>query len=275
MKKQDEAAKMPIKMQARASGRGAPLVLVPGGLTGWASWEPFVEQLSGSHRVLSVQLLAVQYGLEDRPLPAEYSVKTESGALLAALTEADVQKPADIVAWSYGALISLDYALDHIERIRTLTLIEPPALWVLHASGYMDEELRAHEALVRSFHGDVSEDQLAEFLCTVGICPPGKTARDLPQWANWVKYKQSLRQGPAVPEHKDDPRRLRTLQRPVLLVKGTGSAGFLHRIIDLLAAELPDARVVEMPGGHTPHIVSRDRFFRETASFHRGSTSGG
>jgi hypothetical protein len=38
----DKKAAGPLKMKARVTGEGAPLVLVPGGLTGWASWEPFV-----------------------------------------------------------------------------------------------------------------------------------------------------------------------------------------------------------------------------------------
>jgi pimeloyl-ACP methyl ester carboxylesterase len=174
----DEAAAGSIKMQARVTGSGAPLVLVAGGLTGWASWEPF-----------------------------------------------------DLVAWSFGGLVSLDYALDHGERVR--------------------------------------------FLEEVGMRPPGMDIRDLPQWTGWLPYRRSLRNGPAVVDHSDDPRRLRSLRRPVLLVKGTGSATFHHQIGDLLAAELPEALVVEMPGGHAPHIVSRDRFLRELARFHEGGTHGG
>ena len=34
----------------------------------------------------------------------------------------------------HGAVITLDYALGHPERVRTLTLIEPPALWALKAT---------------------------------------------------------------------------------------------------------------------------------------------
>jgi pimeloyl-ACP methyl ester carboxylesterase len=118
-----------LKMQCEVKGEGNPIVLVGGGLTGWKSWEPFVEIFNAKQRkVILVQLISVQYGLEDRPLPDGYSVKIESGALAATLDSLSFTTPVDIVAWSFGAFTSLDYALDHPDQIRSLTLIEPPAM---------------------------------------------------------------------------------------------------------------------------------------------------
>ena len=72
-----------MKMLAKVTGKGPPLVLVPGGLTGWLSWEPHAERLVANRKVVRVQLLNVQYGLENRPLPLGYSVKMEAQALAA------------------------------------------------------------------------------------------------------------------------------------------------------------------------------------------------
>src|SRR5512142_2784780 len=113
-----------MKMQVDVMGEGRPLVLVPGGLTGWLSWKPHAERLSATRKVARVQLLNVQFGLEGRPLPPDYSVKTESRALAASVEDLGFPKPIDFVAWSFGAEISLDYALDHPDHVRTLTLIE-------------------------------------------------------------------------------------------------------------------------------------------------------
>jgi pimeloyl-ACP methyl ester carboxylesterase len=41
----------------------------------------------------------------------------------------------------------------------------------------------------------------------------------------------------------------------------------LRHVIDTLAAALPRARVIEMPAGHAPHLVSPDRFFGELQAF--------
>ncbi len=259
-----------LKMQVEVTGAGMPLVLVPGGLTGWLSWEPHAERLSNTRKVIRVQLLNVQYGFENRRLPPRYSVKTETQALASTLDELRLNAAVDIAAWSYGALVTLDYALDNPGLVRSLTLIETPALWILHKLGKLDAEAKQNEEVMRALHGDISEEMLEQFLCAAGLCPPGQSPRTLPQWPLWVQYRQALRNSPAVLTHKDDLKRLHAFKRPVLLVKGTGSAKFLHQIIDLLSAELPSAQVVEMPGGHAPQIVSIDRFLEQMKAFQAG-----
>jgi len=260
-----------IEMQLDAKGSGEPLVLVGGGLTGWASWVPHQQRLAGAREVIRAQPVAVQYGLDDATLPAGYSIRLESTALAAALAARGLAKPLDVVAWSYGAAISLDFALEHPERIRTLTLIEPPAIWVLGATGMLDpqaaresDELRA---LYASMTGDVSEAQLAAFARQAGLVPPGKAPEQLPPWPSWVEHRRSLKTGDATWLHHDDAARLRRFDRPVLLVKGTGSSHFLHQIIDGLAATLPRATVIELPGGHAPQLVAMDDFLARLAEF--------
>jgi len=257
-----------LKMPVKETGEGPPILLVPGGLTGWKSWEPFVEVFTRKQRnVILVQLLNVQYGMNDQPLPVDYSPKTESRALTATLDALCCLKPVDIVAWSYGALISLDFALDHPDRVRTLTLIEPPAIWILRARGTLDAEAMQTIDFFGSLHGDITEDMLAGFLKEAGFVRDGQSPRELPQWQQWLPFRRSLRNSPAVIHQMDDLRRLQALKSPVLLVKGTGSAPFLHNIIDGLAAGLPDVRVIEMPAGHAPHLVSGDRFVSALEKF--------
>lgn len=261
-----------VKMQCVVKGTGDPIVLVGGGLTGWKSWEPFVEIFNADlRRVILVQLLAVQYGLENHALPENYSVKTESGALRVTLDSLQLKAPIDIVAWSFGAYASLDFALDHPERIRTLTLIEPPALWVLRETGKFDSEVEKAATFFMKFKGDITEDMLAEFLQQAGLVPPGQSPRDLPQWNGWVPFRQSLRSNPYTVTFRDSKERLMKFQPPVLLVKGKGSTLWLHDIIDGLSENIPHTKVVEFPGGHAPHLVSRDAFLSELKKFQEES----
>jgi pimeloyl-ACP methyl ester carboxylesterase len=256
------------RMQLDVKGEGAPIVMVGGGLTGALSWVPHQERLAKVRKAVRAQPLAVQYGLEAKALPDGYSLEMESGALAAAIEGLGV---TDLVAWSYGAAIALDYALDHPDRVRTLTLIEPPAMWVLDAAGTADGETRresdALRALYRQMTRDVTEDQLGAFVRQAGLVPPGKSPSELPPWRSWVEHRRSLRTGDACWEHKDDAARLRAFRRPALLVRGTGSAHFLFRIIDGLAQTLPRAQVVELPGGHAPQIVAMDAFMERLAAF--------
>jgi pimeloyl-ACP methyl ester carboxylesterase len=258
-------------MRTDLQGHGRPMVMIGGGLTGWLSFIPHQQRLQETRRVARAQLLSVDLGLANRPLPAGYSVKLESAALATAIDELGLPGAVDLVAWSYGALVTLDFALDHPERVRTLTLIEPPAFWVLEATGAMNEETRRERAELEELHRqmreDVSEAQLAGFVRAAGLAPPGARPEDQPSWPLWVEHRRSLRQGHAVFNHTDDAARLRAFDRPVLLVKGTGSTRGFHRIIDALGGALPRSQAIELPGGHAPHIVSMDDFLAHLARF--------
>jgi pimeloyl-ACP methyl ester carboxylesterase len=257
-----------MEMLSITKGEGKPpLVLVPGGLTGWISWEKHAELLSQKRKVVRVQLLNVQLGIDDSPLPVDYSVKYESNALAESIEELNLEKPFDIAAWSYGAMITLDYIINHIENIRTATLIEPPALWVLRSRGPLDEDVKETIKTLETSADNITEDMLDEFLQSVGFVQKGESVRKLPQWNTWLPFKQSLRNNPYVVRHNDNTEKLKAFTKPVLLVKGTGSAKFLHQIIDTLHKYFPHSKVTEMPAGHAPHLVSSDRFLNEMKEF--------
>jgi pimeloyl-ACP methyl ester carboxylesterase len=153
--------------------------------------------------------------------------------------------------------------------VRTLTLIEPPALWVLGNAQDPGPEYRSLKNLSDSITDDISQEQLKQFACSVGLCPPGRSPEQIPQWDSWMTHRRSLLNTPAVFRHTDQLPRLDSFDKPVLLVKGKGSVPFLHRIIDVLASRLPRARVIELPAGHVSHIVSMDRFLEEMEAFQR------
>lgn len=258
-------------MLVHTMGEGPPVMLVGGGLTGWLSWIPHQERLASRRRAARAQPLIVQLGLENQPLPAGYSVETESAALAAALDELHPTGTIDLVGWSYGGFVTLDYALNHPERVRTLTLIEPPAFWVLAAAGdpAYEQERERLQPFAERLRNDVSEADLEEFIRFASLAPPDLRPQDLPQWPVWLEHRRSLRrQFDAEFEHHDDLGRLHTFDHPVLLVRGRGSTPVLYRILEVLAEAMPDARILELDGGHAPQIVEIDRFLLELEQFH-------
>jgi pimeloyl-ACP methyl ester carboxylesterase len=260
-----------MTMRVHTIGEGPPVVLVGGGLTGWLSWIPHQERLATTRRVTRAQPLVVQLGLEDQPVPPGYSVKMESAALAAAVDELHLTGPADLVAWSYGGFLTLDYALTHPERVRTLTLIEPPAFWVLAAAGdpAYDEERARLRPLADRLRDDVTEADLEAFVRFASLAPPDVRPQDLPQWPSWLEHRRSLRrQFDAEFAYHGDLVSLQGFERAVLLVKGRGSRPVLHRIVDVLAGAIPDAQILELDGGHAPQIVEIDRFLLELERFH-------
>lgn len=248
------------RMPYDVSGSGAALVLVPGGLTGWLSWIPHAEVLATTRQVIRLQLLSIELGLSGDPLPPDYSVDYEIAALGSALDELAIQQ-ADFACWSYGAEITLSYAIHHPERVRSLTLIEPPAFWVLRDRGLFTQKVRDDQVFAQTLATDnVSGEQLVKFIHMVGVTPRDMDPRTLPQWSIWFEHRQSLRMGDAPYRHDDSIDLVRRFERPVLLVKGEGSLSYYHDVIDVLAGELPDAEVISFPGGHAPHIVSMQPF---------------
>lgn len=67
--------------------------------------------------------------------------------------------------------------------------------------------------------------------------------------------------------------KLRNFKVPTLLVKGTGSTTWLHNIIEGLSETIPNAHVIELPGGHAPHLVSNERFLAELDKFQSNRSS--
>lgn len=250
-----------MPLLAQGSGKGEPLVLMPGGLTGWVSWLPHAERLAPHRRIWRLQLRSVEFGDAGLPLPEGYSPATEKAALAETLTALGLSPPVDIVGWSYGAMVTLDFALDHPSWVRTMTLIEPPAFWVLPDDG------RGSDLGPRLNSKNISEDELREFVEFAGFVRPGANALEHSQWPIWSAHRQSLRAIPSILSYKADDERLESFEPPVLLVKGTGSTQFYHRIIDELAGRLPHAEVAEWPAGHAPHIVSIDLFLDRLAAF--------
>ncbi len=253
-------------MKAEAAGDGVPLVLAPGGLTGAVSWKPHAARLAARFRVIRVQPLNVDDGLRRERLPDDYGVGMEVQALAASVEASGVDR-AHLAGWSFGAAIALSYAIANPSRVRTLTLIEPPAIWVLRSRGPLSADmLERQRSLAAMWRAEISEEQLAWFTHFAGFVPPAVEPRTLPQWPSWMEHRQSLAHGDAVYLHEDDIGLVRQFGRPVALFKSSESADFLIRIVDILGEEFPEATVHDLPGGHAMHIASMERFlelFRE------------
>lgn len=254
-------------MNSEITGKGDPLVLVPGGLTGWLGWEPFVPLLDKNHKVVRLQLLNVDFGLHNRPLPQNYSLSFESQALANTVEQLGIRQ-ADFVAWSYGAAITLNFALTHPEWIRSLTLIEPPAIWVLREKGLLTQELDEDQKQMQTLTTDsITEDQLVWFTHFAGFVPTKVDPKTLAQWPVWLQHRQSLRNNIVVFTHTDSLKRIRGFHKPVLLVTGEGTSLFLAEIIKALSEEFPDVRIAKFPGGHAPHMVAQNDFLLRLRDF--------
>ena len=206
-------------------------------------------------------------GLEDRALPTGYSIRTEVDALHRTL-ESQGLADVDIIGMSHGGVIAIVYGLDDPRRVRTLTLIEPPAFWMLPNHGRDDKGAREMQELVSSLRGGpVGEEHVERFRCLLGDCAGGRSARQLPQWPQWVKYRNSLRGLYSVGDYNDDPARLRGLTMPALIVSGAQTVAFHRSMNEALLRTLPHAEALELGAGHNSPAADPDHFVAEWQKF--------
>ena len=264
---QDAVERQPTNLMPHdvsGDGRtGTPLVLVPGGLSGWISWKPHAELLSRNHKVIRVQLLNMTAAEKNQLPGAGYSLQSETVALRNTLSKLGIDE-ASLVGWSHGGEVALDFALNYPNMIRTLTLIEPYAIWVARAFGRFEEEIRRWDESLEEVSDPPTEEDIVRFMKVNNLISSRVDPRSLPQWSTWNSNKVVLLSLRTISEHSDDLARLEVLKRkPVLLVKGRDSAG-LSGIVDLLAESIgPRAKAITLPDGHTCHIIAKDQFVAE------------
>ena len=253
-------------MKARAlrfddKGEGEPVVLVPGGLTGWLSWMPHQERLAGRYRVIRVQPIHNELGSAGEPGQPGYTAEVEREALRMTLDELELDR-SHFAGWSGGGKALLEFAMEYPERVRTLTLVEPAAYWILEQRGDQDRVVEELNAFIHPLYGrEVTEDDLAAFLEYAGFVSRRSEASTHPNWERWLPHRMALSwQG----EELDHPPRtvddLARVSPPTLLVKGTVTAAWLKKVVDNLGEGLPNATVLELEGDHACHIQSIEAF---------------
>ena len=86
-------------------GEGEPIVLVPGGLTGWLSWIPHQERLAERYRVIRVQPIHNELGSAGEPGQPGYTAEVEREALRMTLDDLGFDR-VHLAGWSGGAKLS-------------------------------------------------------------------------------------------------------------------------------------------------------------------------
>lgn len=234
-----------------------PFVLLPGGLAGWDGWLPLVPALSRSRRVVRVQLIANAEGVAGRIGDPAYDTYLERESLRMTLDALGVEE-MHLVGWSNGGRTALDFALAFPDRIRTLTAIEPPAWWLVD-----DADARAVSEFIAGCAGrECDEEDVRRFLIGVGVAGPDADFSALPQWDLWVSCRQTLSWygNRALRSAEAGLDGFERLAVPTLLIRGTVSAPWLRAVVDVLAEGLPDAKVVELAGGHASMLQSPEAF---------------
>ena len=257
-------------LQAFVEGDGSPLVMLGGGTFGAVGFAPHAQVLARDFRVVRLQTLNVERGQKHQFLPPGYSVKLESAAMTQALDLLNIRGAVDLVGWSFGGVVALDFALDHPDRVHTLALSEPPAFWAVAPEELRaTPDMRAMCELGKELDPETepTDAQYVRFLCALGNCGAKPPVVGQPGWQEWVTRRSAMRGLSVVPNHTDSTARLKAFRRPVLIMTGADTVAFHRRINDILAANFPIAERVELAGGHTAPVTAREDFVAKLRAF--------
>jgi pimeloyl-ACP methyl ester carboxylesterase len=244
----------------QVTGSGPPLVLVHGTTADHTRWAPIVPALAAHFTVHAIDRRG-RGGSGDEP---EHALEREA-ADVAEVVDA-IGGPVNLLGHSFGALCSLEASL-LTPNLRKLVLYEPP---IPTGTPFYDAATLARlEALLAT--GD-RERVVGTFLGEVARVPPAQidVMRAQPAWAARVAAAHTIpREIAAATGYVFDPARFAAMRTPTLLLLGGDSPKPLFgAAIDVLAAALPDARKVVLPGQtHVAIDTAPALFAREVLAF--------
>jgi pimeloyl-ACP methyl ester carboxylesterase len=228
-------------------GHGEPVVLVHGSWSDRHAWDRLTPLLVDRHEVIAVDRRAASGTRAD-----------DVADLVALIAQLDAQ-PVHLVGNSFGAAVALHTAATHPSLLASVSAHEPPLFDILGLDAPSDAGALSASvaAVLRLIEAGADDEAARVFVETVAFGP-----------GTWEQLPGELRQtfvrnAPTFLDEQSDPdwasvdlRALAASPVPIQLSWGQGSRRAFRAVIDLLAARIPHAMAVELPGaGHVPHVT--------------------
>ncbi|MEZ5796053.1 MAG: alpha/beta hydrolase [Paracoccaceae bacterium] len=177
------------------------------------------------------------------------------------LSEAAGDGPIDLFGHSFGGTVCLRLALDRPDLVRSLMLVEPVIFAAARGTPAFDAFRAGHEGVARAVADDPARGA-ALFHATWGT---GEPLADLPERSRRYiidRIHHIPAQNPVLVEDAAGllrPGGLEAMDVPVLLVEGADSPPVIDAVQGVLAARLPRAQRLIVPGaGHMVPITHPD-----------------
>ena len=244
------------ELYCEARGDGPPVLLIQGGLSEAGATQQLAEELAQQHRVISYDRRGLsRSAVSCDPQPLTMATHADDAAVL---LEALTAEPARVIGSSIGAVIGLELAVRHPDRIALLVAHEPPLPSLVRdpdqEAGLDEVAELAREDVSAAIHRFAALGGSREGTREPGA-GPAPPVGDVE--ANLRRF--FAHDFPAVRTAALDLDQLAAPARPpVLVTGGSESRGqWEHRCAQQLAVEL-DRELVELPGGHNG-LVSHPR----------------
>ncbi|MEV5974988.1 alpha/beta hydrolase [Streptomyces sp. NPDC051921] len=250
-------------------GAGDPVVLLHGLLTDSRVWYPVMTGLASEGR-LALAVDAPGHGHSPARTTA-YTLEEEVDRLAdACRTALGGDAPAVWVGHSMGGMKALRMALRHPDLVRALVLVD--------TQPYREPEntARPFEAMVESVLTDGMSPDLARMIARLNF---HRSFQGSDRAEFWIRHFETLTGDRithachSVYRRGDISDRLGSVRVPVLVVHGAGDVPIRPRVAHRYAAQLPYARIVELPDtGHTPPVERSAELLALTSEFVRSLT---
>ena len=246
------------KLYYEARGSGPAVVLIHGGLVDSRLWDDQMRPLSKRFRVVRYDLRG--YG-RSAAATGPFSHLEDLRGLLDLL---GVEK-ATLVGLSLGGIIAADFALEHPARVSRLVLVGPGLRGDKQPPP--KDSAAAVEAIKRGAEAFADATMKRELYEAVRP-GTGAHARLRRMLLDNFKALPSLRPGLIRYPETPTAERLPDIKAPTLVLIGSRDGANLRNIADTLAARIPGARKVVIPGpSHHPPVETPAAFNRALLDF--------
>jgi len=253
----------------RDTGSGPAVLCLHANASTSAQWRSLSEQLAPRFRVLAPDSLGAGRS-PPWPGPGELRLADEVALLAPVLAAAGDR--FHLVGHSYGGAVATKIALAMPQRVASLVLFEPTLFALLRqqqtdhpaAAGIDAAANRAADAVDRG-ELDAAAEIFIDFWLGAGSWAATPAARRAPVAASMGPVRRWVRAVFAETYTRDDIARW---TMPVLLLHGADSPPAGQAVTQLLAATLPQARRVQLPGvGHMGPVTHPEPVNAEIAAF--------
>lgn len=243
------------------AGKGPALVFIHAGVADSRQWKNEFNEFAGAYRVLRYDMRG--YG-KSLPADGEFSHMDD---LVSLKNQLGIDEPIILVGCSMGGTLAMDYSLDHPTRVEALVMVgSGPSGLKLD----VPDHPKAADAAVAYDEGDL--DRVAELEAQIWFDGMGREPdqvdpemRALALDMNRTALAHVAQQtGKRLPDaNLPAAERIQDLRIPVLIIVGEHDIPYIQSAADVMLAEIPAARKVEITGAaHLPNM-DRPQAFRQ------------
>jgi pimeloyl-ACP methyl ester carboxylesterase len=245
------------------AGSGLPLILLHAGIGDVRMWEPQIDSFAERFDVIAPEVRG--FGGSELP-PERWSPVADILGLIDLLH----LKPVHLVGCSLGAMLAIDFALEHPDRISKLVLVGPAIGGANFGKNY--PEVFA-EAKAAEESGNIDAQNQAEMhLFLDGPRRPRgyvkEPVRDLFLKMNGPNLRIDWESAPSPDLNPPAAERLHEITAPVLIIVGDEDVPTIFDAVDLLMEKVPQARkAVIDDAAHLPNLEHPEEFNRLVLDF--------